>query len=108
MTAATRNAPPSVIVHTTHLMAWPGGDHTVCLAATNDGLTIRTPGLTPDQAEAFAALIRDVASRCREARAAAVATASAAPVPAAPPPPNRTPAPPTPAPPAAPRTSRLI
>lgn len=68
--------PPSVLIHTTSLMAWPGGDHTVCLAAINDGLTLRTPGLTPDQAEAFAALIREAAARCRSNAAAAAAAAA--------------------------------
>ena len=56
MNAPGRNAvaDPSVLVHTTSIGCWPGGDHTVCIALTNDGLTVRTPGLTPDQADALA------------------------------------------------------
>jgi len=79
MTSTTAPRAPSVLVHTTSLMAWPGGDHTVCLAALNDGLTVRTPGLTPDQADAFAELIRDAAQRCRASAAQAAELAAAQP-----------------------------
>lgn len=56
---------PSVLVHTTSIVCWPGGDHTVCIALTNDGLTVRTPGLTPDQADALATRLHACAEACR-------------------------------------------
>mgnify|MGYP003384488348 CR=1 FL=1 len=43
--------PNFVIVGTTHIGAFITGDRSIVLAMTNDGLTARSPGLQPDQAQ---------------------------------------------------------
>lgn len=81
MTGRNAVADPSVLVHTTSIGCWPGGDHTVCIALTNDGLTVRTPGLTPDQADALATRLQAAADRCRSNARDAARAAAAAPTP---------------------------
>lgn len=100
------NATPreSQIVGTTHLVTFATGDHSVVLALMNDGLQARTPGMSPDQADALAAQLTRIARQAREAAAVARAAAAAAEAAATPP---RQP-PPYPKPIAQPPTARLI
>lgn len=43
--------PNFIIAGTTHIGAFITGDRSIVLAMTNDGLTARSPGLRPDQAQ---------------------------------------------------------
>ena len=62
----------SIIVQTTTVAIWLAADHTICLALVNDGITVRMPGMTADQAEAAAALLTRNATEARnKARAVA-------------------------------------
>lgn len=86
----TTSTPPreSQIVGTTHLLTFPTGDHHVVLVLMNDGLQARTPGMTPDQADALAAQLTRTARQARDAASAAQAATDAAnaPPPRQPPP----------------------
>lgn len=81
------NATPreSQIVGTTHLLTFATGDHSVVLVLMNDGLQARTPGMTPDQADALAAQLSRIARQARDAEAASRAAAASAEAAATPP-----------------------
>lgn len=85
MTAASTTPRESQIVGTTHLLTFPTGDHSVVLVLMNDGLQARTPGMTPDQAEALAAQLVRTAQHARVAAASAIAASAAAEAAATPP-----------------------
>lgn len=86
--ATSPPARESQIVGTTHLLTFTSADHSVVLVLLNDGLQARTPGMTPDQADALAAQLGRAARQARDAASAAQAAADAAnaPPPRQPPP----------------------
>jgi len=65
-----------MVVHTVHIGVMLTKDGSTAVLMHNDGMTSRSPGLMPEQAERLAAMLTEAAAESRASKAAAAPDSS--------------------------------